>query len=61
MDVTYYIQNGMLEAYALGTLDSKNAAEIEELLQSNIELGEALEEILIKIDGNQNQTLHSTG
>ncbi len=51
----------MLEAYALGTLDSKNAAEIEELLQSNIELGEALEEILIKIDGNQNQTLHSTG
>lgn len=57
MDVTHYIQNGMLEAYARGTLDPKNTAEIEEMLQSNIELGEALEAILIKIDGNQKSSI----
>jgi len=50
----------MLEAYAMGTLDPKTTSEIEELLQSDLELGAALEEILIKIDSS-NQTLYPNG
>lgn len=58
---THYTQNGLLEKYARGILDAKQAQEIEELLQVDLELGEALELIYIRLENSENECLNATG
>lgn len=52
MDINYLIESGILEKYAKHQLSCEQTAEIEELLQNNLELGEALEKIYIQLEGN---------
>lgn len=52
MDINYFIESGLLEQYAKHQLDCVQTAEIEQLLQTNLELGEALEKIYLRLEGN---------
>ncbi len=52
MDINYLIESGLLEQYAKHQLDCKQTVEIEELLQTSLELGEALEKIYIRLEDN---------
>ncbi len=53
MDINYLIESGLLEQYAKHQLDSEQTVEIEELLQTNLELGEALEKIYLRLESNE--------
>lgn len=53
MNINYLIESGLLEQYAKHELSGEQAAEIEELLQTNLELGEALEQIYIRLENNE--------
>lgn len=48
--VKYYIESGLLERYALDQLDEVHTAHINFLLGVSLELGEALELILIRLE-----------
>lgn len=52
MNINYLIESGLLEKYAKHELSGEQTVEIEELLQTNLELGEALEKIYIRLEGN---------
>lgn len=52
MNINYLIESGLLERYAKQELSGEQALEIEELLQTNLELGEALEQIYIRLENN---------
>lgn len=52
MNINYLIESGLLEQYAKHELSGEQALEIEELLQTNLELGEALEQIYIRLENN---------
>ncbi len=52
MNINYLIESGLLEKYAKHELNGEQAVEIEELLQTNLELGEALEQIYIRLENN---------
>ena len=53
MDINYLIDSGLLEQYAKHELNGEQTVEIEELLQTNLELGEALEKIYLRLEGNE--------
>lgn len=50
MDINYLIESGLLEQYAKHELSGEQAVEIEELLQTSLELGEALEKIYLRLE-----------
>ncbi|RWU10621.1 hypothetical protein [Pedobacter chitinilyticus] len=53
MDINYLIESGLLEQYAKHELSGEQAVEIEELLQTSLELGEALEKIYLRLERNE--------
>lgn len=55
MDINYLIESGLLEQYAKHELSGEQAVEIEELLQTSLELGEALEKIYLRLEGNEHE------
>jgi len=52
MNINYLIESGLLERYAKHELSGEQALEIEELLQTSLELGEALEQIYIRLENS---------
>lgn len=50
MKTVQNIDNSTLEAYALNKLEREQTEQISKLLAVNLELGEALEEVYIKLE-----------
>ena len=53
MDIRKIISSGKLELFAKDELNEKEAAEIQQLLMENLELGEALEHIYSRLFDQQ--------
>lgn len=58
MDIHNYLDNSLLECYALGELDLQQTADIDYLISTSLELGEALERTYIRLEQQGQVPVH---